>query len=109
VNEVVPAGPADIGAYAAWRSERRRVAKSCHPDIGGNPETFREQMRAVDVRFGVARSPAEPVIPSRRPPPTTVRLARAARRSRRRSRHAIRGIRAKLPRKMPGARRYIDL
>lgn len=106
---MVPEGPAGDRAYAAWRSERRRVAKTFHPDVGGDPEIFGQRMHAVDVRFGVARSTAESVTPNRRPPPTTVRLARAARRSRRRSRHAIRGIRAKLPRKLPGARRYTDL
>lgn len=102
--------PSDSASHAAWRSERRRVVKALHPDVGGDPETYLQTMREVDQRHGIAPSQATDP-PAARPRRSSIahRLGRARHTARRRSKRAVQNVRARLPRGVPGSRRYIDL
>lgn len=104
-------GPAnDPASYAAWRSERRRVAKALHPDVGGDPQTYLRTMREVDRRHGISTSQAsDPAAARPRQRSLAHRLGRARHTAARRSKRAVQNVRARLPRKVPGSRRYIDL
>lgn len=103
---------------SGW-SLRREAAKRLHPDLGGDPEEFVRVMQAFAAfpvpATAVSVSPASPggvhLSPARSPvrgtvtmKPTTV-LARWRREHRRR----MRAARARLPRAVPGARRYGQL
>lgn len=94
-------GPSDPRQRAAWRAERIQVARRLHPDVGGEAAQYLAALAAVDHRFGSAR-------PQTRSGPW-VGLQRGVRRQMRRSRTGLRELRARLPRKVPGAKRYIDL
>jgi len=89
-----------------WRRQARRdVARRHHPDVGGNPEVYRELMHRLD--HGVDETGQDGDLAHRVP------LARKARRlvwrTRRRLRRHARVASGRLPRRIPGARRYIDL
>lgn len=87
---------------AAWRRERRDVARRLHPDVGGTTEDYLAALREVDRRYGLY---TEAALASSR-----LRMVlRRARRFRRRARGLVRQARARLPRSVPGARRYINL
>jgi hypothetical protein len=101
-----------------WRREQRRIARALHPDLGprsgADPEEFVQRMRELDLRFGVGPGPDAngAARPSSGGSPTVVVRATAAgtiRRGLRVSRHVVRAVRARIPRALPGARRYIDL
>lgn len=84
-------------ARERWSSARRRVAWQHHPDRGGDPTVLARELARVDAELG----PARPLVltPDRR----------LRRRVGRRLRHTSRTVRASLPSRVPGARRYIDL
>lgn len=94
-------GPADPRRRAAWQGARRAAARRHHPDLGGDTDTYLAALAEVDRRFAAA--------PTTSPSGRWVRIRRAMNRQRRRSRTRVRAVRARLPRGMPGARRYIDL
>lgn len=82
---------------ADWRAARRAVARRLHPDVGGDPAAYLAAMAAVDRRFG-------PDVTTGRTRSTASRLLNP-----RRIRRTVRQLRTKLPRRVPGARRYADL
>ncbi|GAB3074933.1 hypothetical protein [Nocardioides zeae] len=99
------------------RSLRRAVALRHHPDRGGDPEVFARLMAELDPR----RSPAAGLDgPGRaeagradrasvRPPPVTVvetAWTRSTGSLRRRGRSVVALVRQRLPRSVPGSRRY---
>lgn len=101
-----------------WRREQRRIARALHPDLGtrsgADPDEFVQQMRELNLRFGIGpgRDAGGAARPATGGSPTVVVRATAAgtiRRGLRVSRHVVRAVRARLPRALPGARRYIDL
>lgn len=94
--------PEDPQVRAQWLAARARVARAHHPDLGGDPEEFIAAMAEVDARF--AASPLDLDEPGR-----LTRLRRGWVRGSRRRRRMVRHLRARLPRRIPGARRYIDL
>lgn len=98
-------GLADPSAYAEWKRRRRDVARRFHPDLGGDPETYLRQMRAVDEEFGVGTRAYGSADQSS----TRRRGSRARHRARRRLKATARRVRAKLPRRLPGSRRYFDI
>lgn len=83
---------------ADWRAARRAVARQLHPDLGGDLEVYLAAMTVVDRRFGVGPTPTD-----------SVTSARSRRLSARRIRQTVRQLRTKLPRRLPGARRYARL
>lgn len=106
----MPREPADPTRHAAWRRARRGVARTHHPDVGGDVEAYLAKMAEVDRRYGVdgrSRSAARPT------PARTAnmlhRLDHLRQRARRRSKQSLRSFRSRLPRKVPGSRRYFDL
>lgn len=99
------------------RSLRRAAALRHHPDRGGDPEVFARLMAELDPRRPGAAGPAGPGRAeagradrtSVRPPPVTVvetAWARTTRPLRRRGRTVLALVRQRLPRSVPGARRY---
>lgn len=105
-------------------AERRALLRRHHPDLGGDPEEFVRVMAAINA-LGV--TPAPDVAPSTaataadstagRPGPGTTTTSSPSREGtttltpnwRRRGRRALRQLRATLPRRVPGARRYGQL
>lgn len=76
--------------HEEWRRARRAAVRAHHPDAGGDAAALAAALAEVDRRFTAAD----------RPSPRGLR---------RRSRLAVRRLRSRLPRRWPGARRYIDL
>ena len=73
------------------RTARRAVIKAHHPDRGGDPALLVELLAAIDRSHG-APEPGPDVSTSGH--------------GRRRRRQAVRRLRQRLPRHVPGARRY---
>jgi hypothetical protein len=93
---------------AERRARRRELVRRHHPDVGGDPDTFVEVLRALDpppASPAGAVSPASgaPRVPGPSGPP---RRGRLSARSARRRRQVLRRWRTRLPRRLPGARRY---
>ncbi|RYV50840.1 hypothetical protein [Pengzhenrongella frigida] len=104
----------DLGVQVAWRAERRHAARSHHPDLGGDAQEYLRVIAAIDARYGLC------VDPGGRPSGRTYARAaaeadlltaarRTVRRWARRARRLTRTLRTRLPRSIPGARRYIEL
>lgn len=74
------------------RTARRAVIKAHHPDRGGDAARFVELLAAIDRTYDDAPGPA--------------RDGRPSGHGRRRRRQAVRRLRQRLPRHVPGARRY---
>lgn len=91
------------GAGRAWRLARRRAAREHHPDLGGRPEAYLRALEQIDRQF--LGTPDPPVADVQARGSTIARRYRAYRR---RARQARRGVRARLPRWVPG-RRYTQL
>lgn len=107
-------GPDDPQQRAAWRRARVQAARDHHPDVGGDPEAYLLALAHVDARFGVpgrtrcgSRHLDRVPVEVHRPP--LARLRRSLRRRLRATRGHVRQLRARLPRRAPAARRYIDL
>lgn len=112
----MPTSPEQSDDYLAWRRERRQVARRHHPDIGGDIDVYLRQMRAVDERFAAGQ--LVPPARERRasnldefasPPDRLHGSIRRIRTLRHRSRRLTRRVRARIPRWLPGSRRYFDL
>ncbi|MDR6174907.1 hypothetical protein QE364_000975 [Nocardioides zeae] len=99
------------------RALRRAAALRHHPDRGGDPEVFARVMAQLDPRLPRAAGPdgtgrgeaGRADRTSVRPPPVTVvrtGWARSAGPLRRRGRTVLAVVRQRLPRSVPGARRY---
>ena len=84
-----------------WRHERRMTIRLHHPDVGGSAVMLRAALHNVDRRHGKVRYPEV----TRHVSTRSRRLHRAARLSR----HASRWVRGWIPRRWPGARRYVDI
>ncbi|QWZ07558.1 hypothetical protein KRR39_19330 [Nocardioides panacis] len=91
-------GPVDVAGDAAARARhaRRELVKLHHPDRGGDAERFVEVLAALDPLPARADHPRTPGVP-----PTPARPSGGRRR-----RALLLGVRAGLPRRIPGARRY---
>ncbi len=92
--------PADPARRSEWLAARAKVARRHHPDLGGDVSEFIAALAEVDAAFAATTRAADG---------RWVRLRRGVNRSVRRRRSTLRTLRARLPRKVPGARRYIDL
>lgn len=94
---------------AERRRRQRRIARDHHPDVGADPEQYLRLMRELDR--STAPGPGSPA-PRSGPAGSgsvTTGAGSRLRRGVRRSRQVVRAVRARLPRRVPGARRYIDL
>lgn len=91
-----------------YAARRREVIRRHHPDVGGDPERLRLELARLDREFGRtahARSARESVDADR----LTVAPTRPIRRLRRRTITQLGKIRGRLPRSVPGSRRYFDI
>lgn len=103
--------------YLRWRKMRRQVARRHHPDVGGDLEGYLRRMHEVDEQFSTGRRSMARVKVSGPAfgsllslgPPRRLPGARRIRVIRRHGRKAVARARARLPRGLPGARRYFDL
>jgi hypothetical protein len=97
----------------AWRAERRRAARDHHPDVGGDTQEYLRVITAIDARYGVCVDPGG--APRHTRARTTTRVGRltatrrAAHRWVHRTRRLTRTLQTRIPRSMPGARRYTAL
>lgn len=100
---------ADHERLSQWRRERRRAARAHHPDVGGDLDEYLRVVGEIDARLGpVDRLPAvagvTTTVSGRR-----VSVRRRLRTVRRRTRGLSRAVRSRLPRGVPGARRWSEL
>lgn len=92
------------------RARRRRLARALHPDFGGDADAFVDAMASLPraETSGSAGSADQAAAPRNAPPDVqftgTFRLGAAAS-----LRRAVDTARGRLPRRWPGARRYIRL
>ncbi len=93
----------------AWRRERRVVARLHHPDLGGDPEEYVRQLSEVDHRHGYGRGSTVGLGAVSTERGVRVTLRRKRRRVQRRLRSLVRAARGRLPRGVPGRRRYTSL
>ena len=104
----------DLSVQVAWRAERRRAARSHHPDLGGDAQEYLRVIAAIDAKYGLCVDPG-----GSSPGPTHARtttradlvttIRRTVRRWARRARRLTRTLPTGLPRSIPGARRYTTL
>ncbi len=96
----VDIGPENIERAA--RARRREVAKRHHPDVGGNAEEFVRAMLALSEserrEAGFTSDSDVTVLLTGR--------SRARRWVRKSQRQIVRGMRSRIPRPLPGSRRY---
>lgn len=89
-----------------WRRARREVARKHHPDVGGDAAAFVHLLDQVDRRYGRRgdglQIGAVPLTPR-------IRVQRGVRRVARRAKAHGRTLRTRLPRRVPGAKRYFQL
>lgn len=90
---MTPAAPGD-----QFARRRREIARRHHPDRGGDPAVFVAEME----RLAREASPA----PVAGAPVSIVARRRPWRSLRRSTQRLADGVRARLPRHVPGARRY---
>ena len=91
---------------AEHRAQLRAVARRLHPDLGGDPDAYLAAVAALDE----PRGPASPAPAGRTTTSGPVgHVHRARRRIRRGLRTAGRTARTRLPRSLPGSRRYAQL
>lgn len=97
------AAPTDPQRRAQWEAERRRVARRHHPDLGGDTASYLAALAEVDRRFG-AMDPGVELHTD-----LWTRVRRDLTRRRRGTRARVRKLRQRLPRGVPGSRRYFEL
>jgi len=85
----------------ADRTRRREVVRRLHPDLGGDPGEFIAALRALSERSRVGHGSPAPVVAVS----TQVPL-KALRRT---HRHFVGDLRRRLPRSLPGSRRFVRL
>jgi len=100
---------ADHERLSQWRRERRRAARTHHPDVGGDLDQYLRVVSEIDARLGPSNRP-----PARADATTTVSGRRTAMRRRlrtatREAHRLSRRVRSRLPRGVPGARRWTEL
>ena len=95
---------------AAWRAERRQAARRHHPDVGGDLREYLRVTADIDARYGLdPKAATYGSAPGPRGRTSACNDSRARRRfaaSVRRTRTVSKAIRSRLPRWVPGARRY---
>jgi len=103
-------GPSDPADHAEWALRRRRAAMAHHPDRGGQSEKYLAALAAVDRAFGLLEDrdsgPGVPVQVQTGWRPTARRVLR---RGRRKTFRRWRAAQHRLPRWVPGARRFTDI
>ncbi len=110
-----PGGPADPVARSEWARRRRRAAAAYHPDRGGDTDTYLAELAAIDAAFGVTTGPLVGAGRSgtSRPDHPEVAVRRTWRgawmRLARRRRRLVGTVRTRLPRRVPGSRRTIQI
>lgn len=99
-----------------WRRARRQVALRHHPDLGGDVDVYLRRMHEVDAAFERRGEPTSGTYAGSQQDlsdllvtPAQWPRARVLRGLRRRGRKAVTRVRARIPRRFPGARRYYDL
>lgn len=96
--------PQDPAVRAQWAHARRRAAAEHHPDRGGDTDTYLAALAAVDEAFGIG---PRVVQEGRQTTHADVHVRRTWRgyrmRLARRARRAVRTLRSRLPRALPGA------
>ncbi len=103
-------GPDDPAANAEWALARRRAAMAHHPDRGGQSGAYLAALAAVDRAFGLldgsdtSAGGAVEVQTGWRPAARGV-----LRRGRRRTARGWRAAQHRLPRWVPGARRFTEI
>jgi hypothetical protein len=90
----LPGSASDADARAA----RRRIARSLHPDMGGDTAAYLTALAALERQHDSTRPTGL------RPPLRGLRPG-----TRRRLRRAVRRLQHRLPRHLPGARRWAEL
>ncbi len=93
-------GPVDPEERARWRAARARVARHHHPDLGGDPDEFIAALAEVDAQYA---------LPTMTQARRWTTMRRRVKRQVRQSKQGLRTFRSRLPKGMPGSRRYFEL
>lgn len=88
-------------ARADYLRRRRALVRTHHPDVGGDPVVLQRLLAELDRQHAAASTTGLPG------PVGTVTVTGPVGRLRRRVRRAGRSVRTRLPRAVPGSRRYI--
>jgi hypothetical protein len=101
-------GPDSPERERAVRARRREAAKRHHPDLGGDPDEFIRAMRGLEE---AAAAGSGHHADTGRGDITILVTGRSRARHwlRRSHRDLVRGLRSRIPRPLPGARRYAEL
>ncbi|MCX6468924.1 MAG: hypothetical protein NTW76_06375 [Corynebacteriales bacterium] len=99
-----------------YAARRRAVIRQYHPDVGGDPQALHRELARLDREFGrttgvdpgTSRTTGAAPRASASPRPR-VRPTSRIRRLRRSTVRTIDAVRAKLPRSVPGAKRYFEI
>ncbi|GAA3602735.1 hypothetical protein GCM10022223_18130 [Kineosporia mesophila] len=102
-----PGDPQAVPRREQWRREQRQIARLHHPDVGGDPKRFLRLMRELDQRHGITAAGSPGTAGPDAPVLVVTRTGTAA--LWRRLRRYERVVRSRLPRRVPGSRRHIDL
>ena len=97
-------GPTDPLLRQQWRARRREAALEHHPDRGGDAGRLHEELARIDAAYSPSTLHLTYAAPGRLQP-----VSRALRRTAKVVRRRSRGVRARIPPRWPGSRRYLDL
>lgn len=104
-----PSVRAETERLSQWRRERRRAARAHHPDVGGDLDEYLRVVGEIDARLGPAGRPTAAAGVTTTVSGRRVSVRRRLRTVRRRTRGLSREVRSRLPRGVPGARRWSEL
>ncbi|WP_299569330.1 hypothetical protein [uncultured Williamsia sp.] len=90
-----------------YAARRRALIRRHHPDVGGDAEVLAAELDALDREFAQRRAVVPPRVVAN--PPLRVRPTGRVRRLRRSATRAITRLRGRLPRSVPGSRRYFEI
>jgi hypothetical protein len=90
-----------------YAARRRALIRRHHPDVGGDADVLAAELEALDREFAERRAVVPPRVVGTAP--IRVRPTGRVRRMSRSAGRAVTRLRARLPRSVPGSRRYFEI
>lgn len=92
-----------------YAARRRALIRLHHPDVGGDPDVLTAELAALDREFAARRTMDPPRVAPMPTPLVHVRPTGPVRRLRRSAGKAVARLRTRLPRSVPGSRRWFEI